>query len=304
MKNRWIFLLLTPALALSLTACQSEVNAKKSAAANEGISLEDRNDFIDQYGGDQKLSKAEFDKARSVLFGEADTNHDGIVDEQEYVNDYAARLEKQINEERKVQVNQTVIRFAAVDENSDGKIVFSEFKDSGEILFTYLDEKETGVINRKTPEPEEDGNVDRSVIAMPSTHSVKGFLEIYDLDGNGEVTRSEFDAERKTKFELTDTNHDGWLNADEYQIEFENRLDQQAKKVRATQIKQAHLSFATLDADKNSQVTVQEFNLAGNNIFNKWDLNNDGWVNNNDPLPKSKSKIDKKDADVKVAVDK
>jgi len=304
MKNRWMFLLLTPALALSLIACQSAVNAEKSAAANEGISLEDRNDFIDQYGGDQKLSKAEFDKARSVLFGEADTNYDDIVDEQEYVNDYAARLEKQINEERKVQVNQTVIRFGAVDENSDGKIVFSEFKDSGEILFTYLDEKETGVINRKTPEPEEDGNVDRSVIAMPSTHSVKGFLEIYDLDGNGEVTRSEFDAERKAKFELTDTNHDGWLNADEYQIEFENRLDQQAKKVRATQIKQAHLSFATLDADKNSQVTVQEFNLAGNNIFNKWDLNNDGWVNNNDPLTKSKSKIDKKDADVKVAVDK
>ena len=133
MKNRFIILSLTSALVFSLSACQSSQTTKRDAvvkdnkqntaqksdekarSANQfahGARAADRADFIEEYDkdNDQKVSKAEFDKARAAHLLETDLNHNGTVDEQEYVDEYVTRLEKKISAERKAQVDQTIIR--------------------------------------------------------------------------------------------------------------------------------------------------------------------------------------------------
>lgn len=267
-----------------------KVNADKQAVpAAHGKRLADRVAFIDEYSGDEKqtLSKVEFDKARAARLVAMDFDKNGTVDTQEYADEYAKRLEKKISAERKAQVAQTVIRFGAVDKNHDKKITLDEFQASASGLFNYLDKQKTGVISTDTPEPETNG-ANRSVLSMPDTHSVKGFLEIYDIDSDGKVTRADFDQQRKEKFSATDTNHDGSVNSEEYMAEFENRLDRQIKQVRDSQVKQAHVRFKSLDANKDSALTLQEFNVSGERIFSGWDVNRDGIVDANDPLPESK----------------
>lgn len=269
---------------------QPKVNTEKQAIpAAHGVRLADRASFIDEYAADDKqsISKSEFDSARAARLLGMDSNKNGAVDAQEYADEYAARLEKKISAERKAQVAQTVIRFGAVDKNHDQKITLEEFQASASGLFNFLDKQKTGVISTETPEPEANGG-SRSVLSMPDTHSVKGFLEIYDVDSDGKVTRADFDQQRKDKFNATDTNHDGSVNAEEYMTEFENRLDRQIKQVRDSQVKQTYVRFKSLDTDKDSALTLQEFNNSGDRIFNGWDVNRDGVVDVNDPLPEPK----------------
>lgn len=324
MKNLWI--LLAPALTLTLVACQSTSHAEKSvehAGKNDqqvaskkadektstlrsvhGVAAADREDFIIDYDsdGDGKVSKAEFDERRAAHLTGMDSNRNGAIDEQEYVDEYANRLEKQFSEERKGQVNQTAIRFGSIDRNDDKKITPEEFQKSGKVLFDFLDKKKIKLINRETAEPNTEGTVSRSALDMPSTHSVAGFLEIYDQDGNGEVTLAEFEADRKAKFSETDSNRDGWLSSEEYMLEFENRLDRQIKQVRTSRIKQAHIRFAALDTDKNANLTLQEFSTSGDRIFKGWDTNQDGFVTADEPLPERKrdNQQDKKSSDDKA----
>lgn len=287
---------------------------KKASALRSahGAAADDRTDFIadNDSDGDGKVSKAEFDKTRAAHLLGMDSNHKGGIDEQEYVDEYAVRLEKQFSEERKAQVNQTVIRFSSVDANKDKKITAEEFQKSGAVLFKFLDKKKRGLINRDTAEPDTEGTVSRSVLDMPSTHSVTGFLEIYDQDGNGEVTLAEFEADRNAKFTATDSNRDGWLSSEEYLLEFENRLDRQIKQARTSRIKQAHVRFAALDTDKNADLTLQEFSISGDRIFKGWDTNQDGFVTDGEPLPERKQdkpqdkKQDKKSNNDKAAAAK
>jgi Ca2+-binding EF-hand superfamily protein len=277
------------------SAVQAMPDVKKSDAEKLAVPaahrgrLADRAAFIDEYAADakQSISKAEFDSARAARLLGMDANKNGAVDAQEYADEYATRLEKKISAERKAQVAQTVIRFGAVDKNRDKKITLEEFQASASGLFNFLDKQKTGVISTETPEPEANGG-SRSVLAMPDTHSVKGFLEIYDVNSDGKVTRADFDQQRKEKFNATDINHDGAVNSEEYMAEFENRLDRQIKQVRDSQVKQTYVRFKSLDADKNSSLTLQEFNTSGERIFNGWDVNRDGIVDVNDPLPEPK----------------
>lgn len=304
-----------PALALTLASCQSTTQSsaeqagknsqqvaptkaveKPSAApiANSPAAA-DREDFIIDYDSnkDGKASKAEFDKSRAEHLLAMDSNRNGAIEEQEYVDEYATRVEKQFSEERKGQVSQTLIRFTSLDRNKDKKVTAEEFQKSGAVLFEFLDKKKAKVINRNTAEPDTEGRVSRSLLDMPSTHSVAGFLEIYDQDGNGEVTLAEFEADRKAKFAATDGNRDGWLSSEEYLLEFENRLDSQIRQVRSGRIKQAHVRFAALDTDKNANLSLQEFTTSGDRIFKGWDTNQDGLVSDDEALPEPKQRQDK-----------
>lgn len=284
-------------------AVQTATDVKKSDAEKLAVPsahrgrLADRAAFIDEYAADgqQTLSKAEFDKARAERLKGMDSNKNGTVDTQEYADEYATRLEKKISAERKAQVDQTVIRFGAVDKNHDKKITLDEFQASGASLFNFLDKQKTGVISANTSEPVAE-SASRSVLSMPDTHSVKGFLEIYDVDGDNKVTRADFEQHRKAQFDDTDVNRDGYVDLEEYLLEFENRLDRQIKQVRDSQVKQAHVRFKSLDTNKDSALTLQEFNISGDRIFKSWDVNGDGVVDANDPLPEPKPRDTKSEA--------
>lgn len=115
--------------------------------------------FVADYDTDRdgKVTRAEFDAARTARFEATDTNKDGWVSEDEYVAEYSARLEGQLaasdrSEEKKVeerqrQIRQTHVRFGALDSNKDKKLQKSEFDASGERAFANIDADKDGVVS-------------------------------------------------------------------------------------------------------------------------------------------------------------
>ncbi|PZU58592.1 MAG: hypothetical protein DI547_09660 [Sphingobium sp.] len=125
-----------------------------------------------------------------------------------------------------------------------------------------------------------------SAIAAP--HEGSAFIHDYDTNGDGQVTRAEFDAVRVTRFKATDVNKDGWVSEQEYVGEYGGRLEQQLaaserseeKKTeeRQRQIRQAHVRFGVLDKDKDGKMTQAEYDASGARAFAEQDDDKDGIV--------------------------
>jgi Ca2+-binding EF-hand superfamily protein len=276
------------------TAVTTEKNVQTKAqkpaprSMGHGASEADRKTYIAEHdtNGDEQVSPAEIEIFRKARFDEADGNRDGVVSEDEYVDEYATRLERQIFNARNAHVEQTHTRFTSLDKNNDSAISRDEYQTSGERAFAQWDKQNTGRVAVDTSvKSRAETRSQRSVLSMPTSHSSQGFLELYDEDADGVVTRAEFDKQRQQAFFATDTNGDRLLSADEYLLEFENRLDRQAERVREQQIKQAYVRFGVIDADKSGSMEWNEFLAIGMRGFERWDVNGDGLVSVADPLP-------------------
>lgn len=320
MKQKIFSVGLLAGLILVLSACQAtpggengRVTDKSKHQADHGASAGHRAAFIDDYdtNGDELVVRIEFEKVRAANLKAMDANANGLVDESEYLDHFAQTLEKKISSERKGQVEQTVIRFNSIDNNADGKMTWDEYWASGEKTFTHFAKNADGVVtlNAKnkewdaTPTQQQTGANQQqgvsltpatdttrpSVLRMPSSHSLEGFIDINDLDGDQQVTAVEFKQIRRGIFDSTDTNKDGWINPEEYTLEFTNRLDRLARQVRTAQMKQAEVRYRALNTNKDAGISLEEFAVSGARIFNGWDLNNDGVVSAADPLPQVKS---------------
>ncbi len=121
-------------------------------------------------------------------------------------------------------------------------------------------------------------------------HGQAAFLGSYDGNRDGIVTRAEYDAIRKQRFEAGDANRDGVLNEAEYVAEFEQRLKQQyfnegrqPDKAYEGSIKQAHVRFAILDRDRDGKLSREEDLTVADKTFKSADTNGDGVVSRNDP---------------------
>lgn len=312
--------------------CGKAANIEKSKhQADHGASAGHRAVFIDDYdtNGDELVARAEFEKVRATNLNTMDANANGLVDESEYLDHFAQALEKKISSERKGQVEQTEIRFKSIDSNADGKMTWDEYWASGAKTFTHFAKSANGVVegivtlNAKDKEwdaasPSQQ-NVNQqqgasqtpaadttrpSVLRMPSSHSLEGFIDINDLDGDKQVTAAEFKQIRRGIFDGTDTNKDGWINPEEYTLEFTNRLDRLAKQVRIGQMKQAEVRYGVLNTNKDAGISLDEFAVSGARIFSGWDLNNDDQVSATDPLPQVKSYSQNKTSSVANATTK
>lgn len=113
----------------------------------------------------------------------------------------------------------------------------------------------------------------------------QAFIKDYDRNGDGVVTREEFDQARAAHLRAMDSNQDQRVDETEYVQEFMARMTEEQKEHKTKQLKQAHVRFGVLDRDKDGDLTVQEFALSGARIFAGWDLNQDGIVDAQDPLP-------------------
>lgn len=316
------------ALLVTLIGCQSNVpkNAVPAAddrskhQADHGASAGHRAAFIEDFDADAdgKVSRSEFDRARAAKLNAMDANGNGLVDENEYLDHFAQDLEKRISSERKDQVEQSVVRFKSIDANNDGKMTWDEYWASGQKTFTHFAKSADGVVTLKAKDKEWDAApgsnqqqgtgitpaapTRNSVLRMPSSHSLEGFIDINDLNGDQQVTADEFKQVRLGIFDTTDTNKDGWVSPEEYTLEFTNRLDRQAKQVRTGQMKQAKVRYDILNSNKDEGISLEEFGVSGSRIFAGWDLNDDGVVSTDDPLPKVKTYAEtkKKAADKKA----
>lgn len=97
-----------------------------------------------------------------------------------------------------------------------------------------------------------------AMLVLPAQHVMAGPLGAfagdaieYDLDGDGRVTREEFETVKAQKFDEADTNADGTLSADEMQA-----------LVLASVAERQQAAFDAADADADGFISLAEFTDA------------------------------------------
>lgn len=245
--------------------------------------------FIEEHDadGDGRVTLVEFIEFRQRRFNDGDVNGDGCMDEQEYVDEYVPRMDAQLERERAGAIEQTYRRFEALDRNGDGVIDREEFQASGERIFSHLDPDNTGRIVQPS-EADDAENVRRRsprLLSMPTTHTLSGFMELYDVDASGVVTRAQFERLRQAQFEAIDAGGDGVVNQEEYVVEFETRLDRQLERTREDQISRAHTRFNVVDLNGDGCIDLNEYLRVGLRTFERWDITGTGVASADDPLP-------------------
>ena len=281
-------------LFLAISSCYLAADEKAPKKPAHQPTAQGKASFIQDYDLDKDgtVSEAEFAEIRQQRYSAMDENKDGQVSVDEYVNEYAGRLDKKLETERTGQIKQTLVRIEALDQNKSKTIGHDEYKASGDKAFAYIDTNKDGVISKADPLPERERKPDakqtvraRPALVMPTTHSVSGMLDMYDQNGDGKVDKTEYQQQRDAAFARTDLDKNGELSSDEYLNEFVDRLDRQIAKTRTAQLKQAAVRFKALDKDNNQQVSSSEFNASGERMFKRWDTDLNQQVTMAEALP-------------------
>lgn len=106
--------------------------------------------------GDDKVERAEFDRVREQQFVRTDRNRDGVLDQDEYLAEYEARLDERIADMNRGEDRQAHVRFGVLDTDKNGKMTFAEYQVSGKRLFDTADRSHDGRIDAadaKLPAP-------------------------------------------------------------------------------------------------------------------------------------------------------
>jgi hypothetical protein len=112
----------------------------------------------------------------------------------------------------------------------------------------------------------------------PCPPVTEGFLALYDSNGDGKVSRIEYDQDRAAQFARSDRNHDGELDRAEYAAEYRARIDARAAELDKREDRQAHVRFGVLDTDKDRKMTFVEYQASGKRLFDTADRNRDGVI--------------------------
>ena len=122
--------------------------------------------------------------------------------------------------------------------------------------------------------------------AHAASHDLATFIREQDLDGNGKVSKEEFQRGRDAEFARMDRNRDGVLSHDEYVGDYRERLERDLRErpegeraeMRSRQLRQADVRFGVLDSDHSGGITTAEFAATGWAMFQRHDTDRDGWV--------------------------
>lgn len=286
-------------LAAVLSAMAGVAHGAETAEAGKALPTGGHtgNAFIGTWDddGDGKVTHTEYETVRKARFATTDSDHNGSLTVDEYVNEYAIRLDRDIADERNASLKQTDTRFKALDEDEDKSISRAEYDNSGDRAFVHLDRNKDGRITNDDAEPDtKETPRRRSIIGMPTSHNLAGMLEIYDDDGDDVLTREQYDAERVKVFAATDTNKDGKLDHDEYVNEFNARLSQRSDDRRQAQLKQGRVRFKAIDADENGAISRDEYFAMSARMFDRTDTNKDGVITQDDPPPVREPRTDER----------
>lgn len=292
-----LYLLAQPALAQTAPAPQTK--GDRTVRAHQPT-LQAKIDFIAEFdqNGDGQVSHSEFFTERQHRLALMDLKHNAQIDVAGYQAEYADRLDQRLAADRKGQLKQTEVRFAAVDKDQDGRISSAEYQASGQSAFRFIDSNKDGLISTADPAPQRRGQNNaeqprrRPALVMPTTHSVSGMLAMYDTDKNGEVSAAEYQHIRQQAFARTDADQDGSLSPQEYMQEFTDRVDQQIASTRSAQLKQAQVRFKALDKDENGILSAAEYHQSGQRMFSRWDTDQNRLVSRTEALPEARPEAD------------
>ena len=286
-------------LAAAISAMLGVAHGAENAAANQSLPTGGHagNAFIGTWDddGDGTVVRAEYETVRKARFAATDGNDNGSLTVEEYLAEYAVRLDRDISDERNASLKQTDTRFKALDQDEDKFIGRAEYDSSGDRAFVHLDRTKDGRVTQEDADPaEKKASTERrrSIIGMPTSHNLAGMLEIYDDDGDDVLTREQYDTQRAKVFAATDTNKDGKLDHDEYVKEFDARLAQRIEDRRQAQLKQGRVRFKAIDSDENGGISRDEYFAMSARMFDRADTNKDNVVSQDDPPPVRERRTD------------
>jgi Ca2+-binding EF-hand superfamily protein len=191
--------------------------------------------FVSQHddNADGRLTWDEFDTFRRARFDATDANGEGTVDVEEYVQEFEDRTRQQWEQGRGEQIEQTRRRFISLDADKNGQVSQAEFGASSERVWSEgqkvlaSKDSDTNASDKKTTDTAARSDRTSNRLSLPSSHTAEGFRTLFDGNGDGQVSRAEFDQARQAQFARTEKNGDGALGQDEYLAEYvDQRLRQ------------------------------------------------------------------------------
>lgn len=88
---------------------------------------------------DGTVTQAEYLAQRQTAFLRTDSNSDGMLSADEYLNEFVDRLDRQVALVRASQLKQALVRFKALDKNNDSYLSQAEYDASGSRMFKRWD---------------------------------------------------------------------------------------------------------------------------------------------------------------------
>ncbi|CAG2096923.1 EF-hand domain-containing protein [Xanthomonas euroxanthea] len=240
--------------------------------------------FITQHDDDRdgRITAADFAAFRRARFDATDRNHDGSVDEDEYVAEFRQRRQQALEQERSAQAAHGRQRFAALDADGDGQVSRAEFDAAGAQDWARGQAALTAAGKAPPGDRTQAFDRDGGRPGMPDSQAAEGFLALYDENGDGKVGRKEYAGLRAAQFASADGDRNAALSPDEYRVEFEDRLNRRLTALEQADDRQVHVRFKVLDTDKNQRMTFAEYQASGLRTFARVDRNHDGVVDASD----------------------
>ena len=97
--------------------------------------------------------------------------------------------------------------FERFDENKDGVVSLEEVLKTADARFDQIDADKNGVVDKT--------EIDGFFAKFAPPQAAQHFLARHDLDGDGKVTKAEFENPMKKRFALFDRNDDGKVTREE-----------------------------------------------------------------------------------------
>ncbi|CAD1797039.1 EF-hand domain-containing protein [Xanthomonas euroxanthea] len=240
--------------------------------------------FITQHDDDRdgRITAADFAAFRRARFDATDRNHDGSVDEDEYVAEFRQRRQQALEQERSAQAAHGRQRFAALDADGDGQVARAEFDAAGAQDWARGQAALTAAAKAPPGDRTQAFDRDGGRPGMPDSQAAEGFLALYDENGDGKVGRKEYAGLRAAQFASADGDRNAALSPDEYRVEFEDRLNRRLTALEQADDRQVHVRFKVLDTDKDQRMTFAEYQASGLRTFARVDRNHDGVVDASD----------------------
>lgn len=139
-----------PATQQSATPQPTAAAGPAAPAGGHGLSA-----FIGGFDAnrDGVVTRQEYDAVRTQRFTAADTNHDGVLGEDEYVAEFEGRLRQQYagraqDDKYAGSIKQAHVRFKILDTDHDGKLTLAEENAIAEKTFQRTDTNGDGKIDQ------------------------------------------------------------------------------------------------------------------------------------------------------------